>query len=143
MAEEDLRVRPGVVIPGGDLEVRVARASGPGGQGVNTTDSAVELRFDVAATAALDSRQKARVREHLGGRITKDGVLVLRASEYRSQLRNREEARRRLVRLLAEALEPRMPRRPTKPSAGARRRRMDTKRRRGEVKRLRRGPDPD
>ncbi len=140
---DDLRLKRGVTIPAADLEVRVARSSGPGGQGVNTTDSKVELRFDLEGTEALDERQKARVRDRLGNRLTKDGVLVLQSNEHRSQHRNREAARERLVNLLSEALEPPRQRHKTKPSRGAKRRRIEAKKQRGETKKLRQRPSQD
>ncbi|MFT5223080.1 MAG: ribosome-associated protein, partial [Glaciecola sp.] len=137
---DDLRITNRITIPAEDLEVRVARSSGPGGQGVNTTDSKVELRFDVAGTAVLDERQKAMVEKNLGNRITQDGVLLIQSNENRSQHRNREAARARLKMMLVEALTPPRPRRKTKPSYGAKRRRMDNKAQRGDLKRLRQKP---
>ncbi|HEY7010550.1 MAG TPA: alternative ribosome rescue aminoacyl-tRNA hydrolase ArfB [Jatrophihabitantaceae bacterium] len=143
----DLVLRPGrglpdgLVVPDAELVERFSRSSGPGGQGVNTTDSRVELRWDVAHSAALTDAQRSRVLQRLGGRVV-DGVLVIAASEHRSQLRNREAARARLTALLADAFEPPSPaRRPTRPSRAARQRRVDDKRRRGEVKALRRKPE--
>ncbi len=138
---DDLRINKAVVIPAADLEVRVARSSGPGGQGVNTTDSKVELRFDLEATDCLTDRQKALVRERLGNRITKEGLLVLQSNEHRSQHRNREAVRARLRNLLGEAIQPPRQRRRTKPSRSARQRRLREKRHRGEIKRLRQRPD--
>lgn len=139
--ESDLALDARHVIPGAELEVRVARASGPGGQGVNTTDSAVELRWAFESTAALSDVEKQRVRDNLGTRITDDGVFIVRASEHRSQHRNRAEARERLQQMVAAAIVPPTPRRPTRPSRAARVRRLEAKRRRGEVKRLRQRPD--
>jgi ribosome-associated protein len=132
-----LRVTRSVVVPERELRWRFSRASGPGGQSVNTADSRVELSLDLAATSALGPVQRARVLERLSGRLV-DGVLTVTASERRSQLRNREAARRRLADLLRVALVPRKPRRATKPSRAAVQRRLDAKRRRAEVKRLRR-----
>ena len=104
---------------------------------MNTTDSRVELSFDVANSRALTEAQRARVLERLGSRLV-DGVVTVVASEHRSQLRNREAAERRLADLLAEALAPPpRPRRPTKPSRAARARRVEAKKQRGQTKRLR------
>jgi ribosome-associated protein len=133
-----LRVRGSVVIPPAELRWRFSRSSGPGGQGVNTTDSRVELSFDVAGSSALGRVYKARALERLADRLV-DGVLTVSASEHRSQLRNREAAQASLVDTLAAAIAPPpRPRRPTKPSRGVVERRLATKRRRSETKRLRR-----
>ena len=138
MPGEPLAVRSGLVIPPEELSWRFSRSSGPGGQGVNTADSRVELSFDVAGSPSLSATHRARALERLAGRLV-DGVLTIAASEYRSQLRNREAAENRLVAVLKEATAPpARPRRPTKPSAAATQRRIDEKKRRGEVKRLRR-----
>ena len=136
-----LRVRGLVSIPEGELRWRFSRASGPGGQGVNTTDSRVELVFDVTASTAFTEHQRARVLERLSGRLVA-GVLTVVAAEHRSQLRNREATRMRLAALLRDALEPDPPtRRPTRPSRAARERRLADKRRRTLIKRLRRPTD--
>ena len=127
-----------VSIPEAELGWRFSRAGGPGGQGVNTADSRVELVFDVAASTAFTAAQRARVLERLGGRHN-DGVLTIVAAEHRSQLRNRQAARVRLVAMLREALAPDPPpRRPTRPSRAARERRLADKRRRTLTKWLRR-----
>ena len=126
-----------VSIPETELGWRFSRAGGPGGQGVNTADSRVELVFDVVASAAFTPAQRARVLERLSGRLV-DGTLTIVAAEHRSQLRNRQAARVRLVTLLREALAPDPPpRRPTRPSRAARERRLADKRRRTLTKRLR------
>ncbi len=142
----DLVLRPargipdGLVVPDAELVERFSRSSGPGGQGVNTTDSRVELRWDVVGSAALSDLQRARVLERLAARID-DGVLVIAASEHRSQWQNRTAARARLAALLRDALEPPSPaRRATRPSRAAQQRRVDSKRRRSEVKANRRRP---
>jgi ribosome-associated protein len=127
--------------PESELTWRFSRSSGPGGQGVNTTDSRVELSFDVARSPTLPAHLRARVLARLHRRLV-DGVLTVVATEHRSQLRNRDAARERLVALLTAALAPDPPsRRPTRPTAGSRRRRLDAKTRRGAVKRLRGRPD--
>lgn len=129
-----------VSIPESELDVRASRSGGPGGQSVNTTDSKVELRWDVANTSALSPEQRDRVMDRLSNRITDDGVLLLRSSEHKSQHRNREAAVSRLQALLGEAIEPPRRRRPTKRSKGAHERRIRQKKHRGEIKRLRKDP---
>jgi ribosome-associated protein len=130
-----------VLIPERELGWRFSRSGGPGGQGVNTTDSRVELIFDVAASTALTEDQRARVLQRLSHRLV-NGVLTVVASEYRSQLRNRDAARARLDAMLRAALAPDPPaRRPTRPSRAARERRLTDKRRRMLIKRLRRTTD--
>ncbi len=131
-----LRVRS-VVLPDSDVSWRFSRSSGPGGQSVNTSDSRVELLFDVAASTGLTPPMRERALDRLANRLV-DGVLVVAASEHRSQLRNREAAEARLVEILTEATAaPPRTRRPTRPSRGAVQRRLDDKQRRAEVKRLR------
>lgn len=133
-----LPVGGSVSIPEAELGWRFSRAGGPGGQGVNTADSRVELVFDVGASTAFTPAQRARVLERLSGRLV-DGVLTIAAAEHRSQLRNRQAARMRLVAMLRETLAPDPPpRRPTRPSRSARERRLADKRRRTLTKRLRR-----
>ena len=130
-------------IPDAELVERFSRASGPGGQGVNTTDSRVELRWDVAASAALDDAQRERLLRRLRTRLV-DGSLVVVASEFRSQRQNRTAARDRLAEIVSAALAPPPPpRRPTRPSRGAREQRLTDKRLRGEVKANRSRPEPD
>lgn len=134
----DLTVRPGVVIPDRELRWRFSRSSGPGGQGVNTADSRVELSWDLAASTALSPALKARAAQRLAGRLV-DGVLTIAASEHRAQLRNREAARARLAALLREAIAPPpRARRATRPSRAAVERRLANKKRRSEIKRYRR-----
>ncbi|MGH3671118.1 MAG: alternative ribosome rescue aminoacyl-tRNA hydrolase ArfB [Pseudonocardiaceae bacterium] len=133
----DLPVGSSVSIPETELHWRFSRASGPGGQGVNTTDSRVELVFDVVASTAFTPAQRARLVQRLGRRLI-NGVLTVVAAEHRSQLRNRDAARARLAAILHDALAPDPPpRRPTRPSRAARERRMADKHHRSEVKRLR------
>lgn len=130
------------VVPERELRWRFSRSSGPGGQGVNTTDSRVELSLNVAALAVLDvpAAVRDRLSRRLAGRLV-DGLLTVVASEHRSQLRNRDAARRRLAALLADAAAPDPPpRRPSRPSKRARQRRMDEKTHRGQLKRLRGRP---
>jgi ribosome-associated protein len=130
-----LLIRGSVSVPEAELMWRFSRSSGPGGQHVNTSDTQVELRFDLAATESLPPVWKQRALERLAGRLT-GGVLTIRASEHRSQWRNRETAAVRLAALLAEATAPPpRPRRPTKIPRGINERRLRTKKQRGETKR--------
>jgi len=132
---DQLKITRSVSIPLDEVDLRVSRSSGPGGQHANTSETRVEAVFDVEASAALTDRQKRRVVERSGP------VLRAVAQDERSQLRNRELALERLAERLREAL--RVPRRrvPTRPSAAARERRLEEKRRRAETKRRRRPPD--
>ncbi|HEX8632467.1 MAG TPA: alternative ribosome rescue aminoacyl-tRNA hydrolase ArfB [Catenuloplanes sp.] len=139
---DDLRVTDRLVIPAAELSWRFSRSSGPGGQGVNTTDSRVELSWNLAASTALPPALRARAQERLAGRLV-NGVLTIAASEHRAQLRNREAAEARLAALIAEAVAPPpRARRATRPSRGATERRIAEKKRRGQIKRNRR-PDSD
>ena len=137
----DVPLRRGVSVPEAELEVRTSRSGGPGGQGVNTTESKVELRWDVAHSAALTEPQRDLVMRRLRHRLTEDGVLILRASEHRSQHRNREAVLARLRAIVGEALEPPRPRRRTRPTRASKERRIRDKKHRGELKRLRRPPE--
>ena len=131
----------GAVIPQEELSWRFSRSSGPGGQSVNTTDSRVELSYDLAASDALGPVLKERALQALTGRLV-DGVITVTASEHRSQLRNRQAAASRLTALLTAATAPPpAARRPTRPSRAARQRRLAAKRRRSELKRSRRSLD--
>ncbi|MFG2885960.1 alternative ribosome rescue aminoacyl-tRNA hydrolase ArfB [Streptomyces sp. NPDC048297] len=134
-------IRGSVSLPEAELTWRFSRSSGPGGQHVNTSDSQVELRFDLAATEALPPVWKQRALERLAGRLV-DGVVVVRSSEHRSQWRNREAAAVRLTSLLAEATAPPpRPRRPTRIPRGINERRLRVKKQRSETKRGRSGRD--
>lgn len=136
---EDLIVSRAIVIPASDLSERFSRSSGPGGQGVNTTDSRVELSFDVARSPAVPEWLRPRMLRRLEGRLS-DGVLRVTASEHRAQLQNRSAARQRMARLLRDAATAPPPiRRPTKPTRGAKERRIEDKKRRGQTKLGRRG----
>ena len=130
-----------LLIPAAELHERFSRSSGPGGQSVNTTDSRVELSFDVEHSAALPDWARVRALERLAGRLA-DGVLTLASSEQRSQLMNRQAARARLAGLLRDAIAaPRRPRIPTRPGRAANERRLQAKRNRAAVKRTRRYDD--
>jgi len=136
----DVTVR-GATIPSDELTWRFSRSPGPGGQSVNTTDSRVELSFDLAVSRALPPELKERALHALAGRLV-DGVITVTASEYRSQLRNREAAAARLGELLTEATAPPPARRrPTRPSRAATERRLAEKQRRAQTKRLRKSTD--
>lgn len=136
-------LRHGLVVPAAELEERFSRSSGPGGQGVNTTDSRVELWWDPATSTALTPAQRERATAALTPYLVGDRVRVV-AAEHRSQRRNRRAARERLATLLREALAPPPPaRRATKPTRGSQRRRLDAKRRRSEIKSGRGRPAPE
>jgi ribosome-associated protein len=138
---DDVRVNERLIIPAAELAWRFSRSSGPGGQGVNTTDSRVELSWDLGGSQLLPPSLKERAAERLGHRLVQ-GVLTVTASEHRSQLRNREAAAARLGGLVASAIAPPpRVRRATRPSKGSVERRISAKKRRGETKRNRR-PDP-
>jgi ribosome-associated protein len=115
------------------------RASGPGGQNVNKLATAVQLRFDVRHSPSLPDDVRARLERLAGSRLTRDGVLVIAAQRHRTQARNREDARERLIALIRQAAIAPVKRRPTKPSKASRERRIESKKRRAGIKRLRRG----
>ena len=130
----DLRLTPTLVIGAAELAWRFSRSSGPGGQNVNTTDSRVELVFDLAASEALPPALQARALQRLEGKLV-EGCVVIAASEHRSQWQNRVAAQRRLVDLLLEAIKPPPPpRRATRPTRGSVQRRLAAKKQRGAIK---------
>lgn len=136
----DLRITGAIVIPNDELSWTFSPTGGPGGQHANRSNTRVELRFDVAASRAFDEPSRSRLLAKLGGRCE----IVVVVDESRSQWRNRQIARRRLVEILDDALRPDPPkRRPTKPSRSARRRRVEGKRARSRTKALRRSPQVD
>lgn len=138
-ARGDVVVNGRITIPAAELRERFSRSSGPGGQGVNTTDSRVELSFDVARSVSVPESLRQRMLDRLRSRLV-DGVITVAASEHRAQLANREAARERLATLLAEAAaRPPRKRKPTKPSKRAKERRIAAKKQRGRIKRDRRG----
>ncbi|MDI9972601.1 alternative ribosome rescue aminoacyl-tRNA hydrolase ArfB [Rhodococcus sp. IEGM 1307] len=138
---DDLEITRSLVVPAAELQWRFSRAGGPGGQGVNTTDSRVELRVNLWTLSTLSPSQLERMQVQLGHRLI-DGVLTVTASETRSQLRNRRAARARMAALLrAAVLAETRTRRPTKATKGSHRRRLDAKKQRGQTKNLRRKPD--
>ena len=142
MTVAQIRITRDVAVDDSELSLSFTRAGGPGGQHVNTSATRVELRWDLSATPALSPAQKQLVAQRLANRLTADGVLVLHASEHRSQTRNRDAVVARFAALLANALRTRTPRRATQPSASARRRRLEDKRQRAQTKQLRRPPLP-
>jgi ribosome-associated protein len=140
---DDVRVSDRLTIPAAELSWRFSRSSGPGGQGVNTTDSRVELSWDLAGSEMLPPALRERAVERLGNRLV-NGILTVTASEHRSQLRNREAAAARLAGIVAGAIAPPpRTRRATRPSRGAVERRIADKKRRGQIKQNRRASPND
>lgn len=136
----DVEIPGGLIIPAAELGWRFSRSSGPGGQHVNTSDTRVELSWDVAGSAALSEEQRARLVSRLSRRLVA-GVLTVSVSEYRSQLRNRETAVRKLAELVSQNLVPdAASRRPTKPTRGSKRRHLAAKQQRSATKRQRQRP---
>ena len=134
-----IRITDAISIDDSELEESFVRASGPGGQNVNKVSSAVQLRFDARRSPSLPNDVAIRLMKLAGHRLTKDGVIVIVAQEYRDQSRNRAEARERLVELIRQAAVRPTVRRPTKVPKSAKRERLDEKKRRGGIKSLRRG----
>nr|WP_221185823.1 alternative ribosome rescue aminoacyl-tRNA hydrolase ArfB [Flexivirga oryzae] len=148
IAVDDLHIPPGpgaprgLIVPAGELLEQFSHASGPGGQGVNTADSRVQLSLDVGSTTALTETQRELALERLAPRLS-GTILTISAAEHRSQRRNRAAARERLATLLRNAVMPAPVRRPTRRTPGSQRRRLEAKRERSEVKQNRRPPHPD
>jgi ribosome-associated protein len=136
-----IRITGSIAIDEREIEESFIRASGPGGQNVNKLATAVQLRFDVARSA-LPPEVRVRLARLAGRRLTGEGVLVITAQRHRTQARNRDDARARLIDLIRRAAVPPAPRRPTRPPARSRRERLDTKKRRGGLKRLRTARPP-
>jgi ribosome-associated protein len=133
-----IRITAGLSIDPAEIHESFVRAAGPGGQHVNTTSTAVQLRFDVRRSPSLPEEVRQRLERLAGNRLTRDGVLVLQAQGERSQLRNRADALARLVALVRAAAQRPKPRKPTRPPKASKRRRLESKKHRGAVKSLRR-----
>ncbi len=132
-----IRITPSIQLNDEEVELAYIRSSGPGGQNVNKVSTAVQLRFDVSRSPSLPAEVKQRLIRQAGRRLTAEGVLTIEARQYRSQERNRQAAMQRLVRLIQQATVPPKPRQKTKPSRAAILRRLDTKRKRSQIKRMR------
>ena len=135
-----IQVTPTIALDEAEIEESFIRASGPGGQNVNKVSSAVQLRFNVRTSPSLPNDVSVRLQKLAGSRLTQDGVLILIAQKYRTQERNRADALERLIALIQEAAIPPVPRRPSRPTLSSKKRRLEAKGRRSEVKKLRGDP---
>jgi ribosome-associated protein len=133
-----IEITPSIQIGDEEIELVFIRSPGPGGQNVNKVSSAVQLRFNVQGSASIPLDLKQRLIKLAGRRLTSEGVLIIEARQYRSQERNRQAALERLVRLIQQACEPPKPRHKTKPTRASTLRRLESKRKRGKIKRIRR-----
>jgi ribosome-associated protein len=138
-----VRIGRSVTIPDSELDFRYVRSGGPGGQHANKTSTKVELAWDIADSAALGPRQRARLLTNLGPRLESSGILRLRSDRYRSQLRNKEDVLERLAILVEKGLKIEKDRIATRPSSSATRKRLEAKQRRSQVKRARKKPSID
>ncbi|MBP2312442.1 alternative ribosome rescue aminoacyl-tRNA hydrolase ArfB [Azospirillum soli] len=138
-----IRITHRISLDDDELKESFVRSSGPGGQNVNKLSTAVELRFDVRNSPNLPDDVRHRLERLAGSRLTQDGVLILMADRHRTQHRNRQEALERLTELIREASIPPTPRRPTKPTLGSKKRRLEAKGQRSAIKRLRSGKPED
>jgi len=137
-----VEINPALAIPDAELVLKTSRSGGPGGQNVNKLETRVTVRFDVEGSPSLDDEQRERIRERLGTRISRDGVLQVSSQRHRTQAANRDAAVARLAQLVADALEPEKERRATRVPKTAKRRRLEAKRRRGKLKQERSAPLP-
>jgi ribosome-associated protein len=135
--ETDLTINESVIIPGAELIISVSRASGPGGQHVNKTSSRVSLRWNILNSQALNKAQREQILQRCKNRLVGEGEILLHVESERSQLRNREIARERLVHIIQDALRVIKKRVATKPSLGSKKRRIEVKKKRGVIKKLR------
>ena len=138
-----IRVTRTIALDESEIQESFIAASGPGGQNVNKVATAVQLRFDMANSPSMSDDVKMRLARIAGRRLTNDGVIVLVAQQFRSQDRNRQDALDRLVAMIQEAAVPPVPRRATRPTLGSKKRRLESKTRRGAIKAMRSGPDED
>lgn len=137
-----IQITPDLALPDEEVSFATSRSGGPGGQNVNKLETRVTLRFDLVGSPSLSEEQRARLRERLATRITKDGVLHVTSQKHRSQMANRDAAVERFVELVGEALREAVPRKKTRPSRAAKARRLEEKRRRSGRKRERAAPIP-
>ena len=140
---DELRIDDTIAIPLSELDIRAVRAQGAGGQNVNKVATAIHLRFDIRHSECLPDTVRTRLLESGDQRITSDGVLVIKAQESRSQERNRQAAIARLADIIRHATRVQKPRKPTRPPKAAKKKRLDAKSRRGDLKRLRGKPTTD
>jgi ribosome-associated protein len=132
-----IRITDSIALDDGEIDESFVRSAGPGGQNVNKLATAVQLRFDVRQSPSLPPEVRTRLERLAGRRLTTEGVLVITAQRHRTQDRNREDARDRLIELIRRAAVPPVPRRPTRPTHASRKRRLESKQRRAKIKRLR------
>lgn len=138
-----IRVTRTIALDESEIQESFIAASGPGGQNVNKVATAVQLRFDMVNSPSMSDDVKMRLARIAGRRLTNEGVIVLVAQQFRSQERNRQDALDRLVAMIQEAAVPPVPRRPTRPTLGSKKRRLESKTRRGAIKAMRSGPSED